>query len=95
MDKMTDREVLQELAARPIGSLELEAEANRLAHCPNGKPSPELAETIHRTRKIWLPQGKRSAVEANRKAARLAAEAQIDLEDAVAAAGGNRGGCRQ
>ena len=94
-DGMSDREVLQELAAKPIGSAELQDEAQRIAHlAANGaKPhmTPELRETIDRTRKIWLPQGKRSAAEANRKAALAAREAQIDLEDAVEAAGGQRG----
>jgi hypothetical protein len=75
--EVTTREVLQELAAKPLGSPELQIEANRLV--PGEKPAGELAETIHRTRKIWLAS--REAFHAR----------QIDLEEAVEAAGGHRG----
>jgi hypothetical protein len=98
MTQVSDREILQELAAKPIGNEALQEEAQRVAHIAanGGRPhiSAELRETIDRTRKIWLPQGKRSAAEANKRAAEAAAAVQIDLEDAVEKAGGKRGGAR-
>jgi hypothetical protein len=85
-----DREQLQYLTEQPLGAPHLQAEADRIAHA-NGavKPSGELKATIKRTAKIWLPQGKRPPV---RGACNEPTAEQTDIEDAVEAAGGKRGG---
>jgi hypothetical protein len=85
-----DREQLQFLAEQRIGAPHLQAEADRIAHT-NGavRPSGELKETIKRAAKRWLPLGKRPLTvgACNEPAAK-----QTDIEDAVEAAGGKRGG---
>jgi len=75
MNAVPTRDELFEMAARPIGA-------------PGEKPRSAAA----RTSKIWLPAGKRSATSADAKSARAEfRERQIDLEDAIEAAGGQRG----
>ena len=86
-----DREQLQFLADQPIGAPHLQEEAER----SNGiiPPSEELKATCKRISKKWLPLGKRIPSRADVRAAEQAFYAnQIDLEDAVEAAGGKRGG---
>jgi len=57
--------------------------------------APEALEAGRRASKKWLPEGKRSTSSREAKEARQAFyEQQIDLEDAVEAAGGQRGGAR-
>lgn len=86
-EQVSDRELLRELAAQPIGSRDLDQFKDA-----NGYITvPEAVEAGKRAKKIWLPSGKRSAADANRAAAKRAREAQIDIEDAVEAAGGERG----
>lgn len=99
MTEVTTREILQELAEKPIGSEELAAEANNVAYlaAKGGRPkvSAELRGAIDRTCKKWLPQGRRTVSRAEAKAAEQVFYAnQIDLEDAVQAAGGTRGSLR-
>lgn len=89
MEKASTRDVLQELTSTPIGSPELQTEADRIAH-RGIKPSGELKETIKRAAKIWLPQGRKP--NRPRAACNEPAAEQIDLEDAVEKAGGRRGG---
>ena len=98
MEQATTRDVLDELAASPtvrtsaaspIGSPELQEEADRKAY-KGEKPSPALKQTIKRTAKIWLPQGKKAARAGG--ACNEPDAKQIDIEDAVEAAGGKRGG---
>lgn len=89
--QVTDREILQELAERPIGGPECKIEfiGGEL------RPNWEAKEASERARKVWLPAGKKTI---SRKDAAERAEAfyanQIDLEDAVTAAGGERGSLR-
>lgn len=87
------------LAARPIGSRALEQEAKDAfyheQHGGRASLSPELRETVKRTSQRWLPAGKKSAADANRRAHDDAMARQTDLEDAVEQAGGTRGGPRQ
>lgn len=53
------------------------------------------SEVARRATKLWLPEGKRSASTREAKAARDEIRSrQIDLEDAVEAAGGQRGALR-
>lgn len=88
---MIDRETLFEMAAEPIGSPKLMAEADHIAHTMI-KPSPELREAAQRANKRWLPEGKIAASSLMSKEAEAAFYAnQTDLEDAVEAAGGERG----
>lgn len=63
MTNVSTREILQQLANRPIGGPEIMAEAERLLNDPNTKPSAALKEAAHRANKLWLPQG-RKAVQA-------------------------------
>lgn len=86
---MIDRETLFEMAAEPIGSPKLMAEADHIAHTMI-KPSPELREAAQRANKRWLPEGKITASSLMSKEAE-AAFYETDLEDAVEAAGGERG----
>jgi len=88
MEHVSTRDLLQDLASQPIGSPELQAEADRIAHNGN-RPTAELKETIRRTAKIWLPQGKTPP---RRGKCNIETAEQIDIEDAVEAAGGKRGG---
>lgn len=99
MEQVTDRELLWELAQKPIGSPALQAEAQSVAHivASGGTPSvsAELKEAGSRANKKWLPAGKRSTSGPEERAKREAFyERQIDLEEAVEAAGGKRGGPR-
>jgi len=96
MTQVTDREILQELAERPIGGRELQAqiEAN-LSRLQRGsmKPTFEMKEASERACKKWLPAGKKPTRGPQIAKAEEAFYAnQIDLEDAVEAAGGKRGG---
>jgi hypothetical protein len=79
-EQVTNRELLQELANRPLGEAAIEA-------------GLETSMTIsQRCQKTWLPCGRRSAATPEARAAkREMAERQIDIEDAVEAAGGRRG----
>jgi hypothetical protein len=93
---MIEREELFALAAKPIGSPELCREADNLKAAQERgvrvKPTGELAETIKRTSKLWLPEGKTSANSTEARAAERELKAlNYDLEDAVEAAGGDRG----
>lgn len=81
-----DRVTLQDLANQPIGGKHLQEEAERKVHTEE-KRSPELVATCKRASKIWLPEGKTPPRQ--RKAEPSAA--QIDIEDAIEAAGGTRG----
>ena len=87
-DEATERDVLELLAGEPIGSPDLQ-------NHPLGKTGnvrPEVKDAARRASKIWLPRGRlpaRPPGECNVKGAQ-----QIDLEDAVVAAGGERGGRR-
>lgn len=90
------REELFEMAAEPIGSPDLQryADANREAFARGAlKPSPELKEAGERACKKWLPGGKKSPVSVESREAEQAFYARnFDIEDAVEAAGGQRGG---
>jgi len=91
--EVSTRDLLQELAAKPIGSPELFEEACRKG-LTREKVSAELAETVLRTSKKWLPAGKRAPTTPESRARQKElASLQIDLEDAVEAAGGQRGRC--
>jgi hypothetical protein len=91
MEQVSSRDVLQDLAEQPIGSAKLQAEADRIAHAKGAvRPTGELKETIKRTAKLWLPQGKRPA--RSRTACNEPEAQQTDIEDAVEAAGEKRGG---
>lgn len=83
--------VLKALAEEPIGSKALQA---RLPSNGQGHVPPEAKEAARRASKIWLPEGKRStnSVETRQAKEEFFAR-QVDLEDAVEAAGGRRGGC--
>jgi len=97
MTQVSTRELLQELTELPIGSPELQVEADATARAraqmgKSVKPSPKLQETIDRAAKKWLPQGKRRVSREEAIAATRAFYAnQTDIEDAVEAAGGKRG----
>lgn len=83
--QVTDREILQELADRPIGGAGIPA-------CSGPNFAPEAIEAARRASGIWLPMGKRSAATPELKARKKELrEAQIDIEDAIEAAGGHRG----
>ena len=96
MTQVTDREILQEMLERPIGSPRLQAEIE--ANLPrlqreSLKPTWEMREAAQRASKKWLPAGKKPTRTPEIKAAEEAFYAkQIDIEDAVEAAGGSRGG---
>jgi hypothetical protein len=92
MERVSTRNLLQELADAPIGSPELQDEADRIAHAKGAvKPSAELTEAIKRASKLWLPQGRHPA---RRGACNEPAAEQIDIEDAVESAGGKRGSAK-
>lgn len=88
-EQVSDREILRELAARPIGG--------EGARCWQKAPhvwdaNDEAREAAKRAGKTWLPAGKRSASSKEEREYRKAfREQQIDLEDAVEQAGGQRG----
>lgn len=84
-----DRVTLQGLANQPIGGKHLQEEAERKAHTEE-KRSPELVATCKRASKIWLPEGKTSPKQRNL----VDPTTQIDIEDAIEAAGGQRGGAK-
>jgi hypothetical protein len=86
MGQVSTREMLQELADLPIGSPELQAQPLD----KNGRVKPEVKEVAKRIAKIWLPQGKRPP--RPRKTCNDPEAQQTDIEDAVEAAGGKRGG---
>lgn len=88
MEQVSTRDLLQELAQQPIGSRELQAQPPR---DENGNVKPEVKEAAHRASKVWLPQG-RKASRTTPAERREFAERQTDIEDAVEAAGGRRGG---
>lgn len=90
MNAVPTRDELFEMAARPIGDPELFGLAKNLL--PGQKPHPEVVEASKRACKLWLPAGKKSAVNVEAKEVRAEFDArQIDLEDAVESAGGQRG----
>jgi hypothetical protein len=94
MEQATTRDLLDDLAKSRLGSPALQEEADRVARSQGGaQPSAELKETIKRTAKKWLPQGKRTVSRAEAQAAAAAFNSkQTDIEDAVERAGGKRGG---
>lgn len=91
MEQVTDREILQELADRPIGGPECEITFDR----GEWKANAAAKEASDRARKIWLPAGKKPtrgpAVKEREDAIKAS---QTDLEDAVEQAGGERGKLR-
>jgi len=88
--QVTDRELLQDLAARPLGTPELQKLASQ--YSPDQTPPPELREVSKRCSKVWLPAGKRSSRgRGEREAEQSFYARQTDIEDAVEAAGGVRG----
>jgi hypothetical protein len=88
MERASTRDILQSLADQPIGSPELQFEADRVHEQQGLKPSAALIETKKRATKLWLPQGKKSSV---RGACNDPSAVQTDIEDAVAERGGHRG----
>jgi hypothetical protein len=63
-----------------------------LTEYPIGGDSCSSAEAARRANKVWLPAGKRSANSREVRATQQELRAkQIDIEDAVEAAGGERG----
>jgi hypothetical protein len=90
MNAVPTREELFEMAARPIGSPDVQALAK--AVLPGAKPPAEVVEAARRASKLWLPAGKTSAntIEAREAEAVIRAR-NFDLEDAVEEAGGKRG----
>ena len=73
---------VHDLVLLPIGSSAAQSQ-------PTGQ---EARDYSRRASKIWLPRGKKSASTSEAKVRRAAQAAQqIDLEDAVEAAGGRRG----
>jgi formate-dependent phosphoribosylglycinamide formyltransferase (GAR transformylase) len=85
MGQVSTREVLQELAAKPIGIPE------EMGTHDNGY-TEACREAAQRAQKIWLPAGKRPILSPEGKAHVAALnESQTNLEDAVEAAGGERG----
>lgn len=87
---MIGRDELFALAAAPLGSPEIMAKADALTF--GAKAPPEVAAISKRASKVWLPEGK-SSVNTNvaREAEREMRARNFDIEDAIAAAGGNRG----
>lgn len=86
--QVTDREILEELAARPIGHRDLDVHKDSLGHISH----PDAIEAAQRANKKWLPQGKAPATSPESRARQAALKAaQTDIEDAVEAAGGTRG----
>lgn len=87
---MISREELFELAASPLGSKEMQQEADRY---PIGAKGPGyIADVARRCSKKWLPEGKKPVNGREIREAEAAAKAlNFDIEDAIAAAGGSRG----
>lgn len=83
MEQVSIREVLQQLAELPIGSPELQK--NPLDK--NGNK-----EAAKRCTKLWLPQGRKPP--RPRGTCNAPDAQQTDIEDAVEAAGGKRGGTK-
>lgn len=82
------REELFEMARAPIGDRSIQPADNPSAHCG----SPEAREAAKRAQKLWLPRGKGSPVSREAKEAERELKARnFDLEDAIAARGGERG----
>jgi hypothetical protein len=86
MVEVSTRELLQDLAQQPIGSPELQKEPLD----KNGRIKPEVKEAAKRASKLWLPQGKKPP--RRRSVCNEPTAEQTDIEDAVQAAGGKRGG---
>jgi hypothetical protein len=86
MEQVSTRELLQELASLPIGSPEIQKEPLD----KDGKLKPEAKEAAKRASKLWLPQGRKPA--RRRSVCNDPSAQQTDIEDAVEAAGGKRGG---
>jgi len=79
--------VLAAMVEAPIGDRDLKPDKQGYIH------DPVAVEAGRRAQKIWLPEGKRSTNGREAKEARQAFyKRQVDLEDAVEAAGGRRGG---
>lgn len=88
---MIGRDELFALAAQPIGSAQLQAEAD-FAMNNQRTPPKEVVETAKRAAKVWLPEGKLSAnTTAARDAKKEIRARNYDIEDAIVAAGGHRG----
>lgn len=86
MNAIPTREELFAMAASPIGD-KAALDAGKMC-------AAEKAAAAKRAQKVWLPLGKRSPVSREAKEAeKLIRANQIDLEDAVVAAGGERGRC--
>lgn len=83
---------LQELAEERLGSPEMAARVKRLVETGQKVP-PEAKALARRVAKIFLPQGKRLPKD-DAAAREEFASRQIDLEQAIAAAGGQCGGMR-
>ena len=89
MNAVPSREQLFAMAAEPIGDR---------VRCDAGKmTAEEKAGAAKRASKVWLPWGatNKSATRESRAAQAALRETQIDLEDAIAAAGGERGSVNQ
>lgn len=89
MESPITRDELFALAAKPIGDRELQHAGNN----PEAvMMDPRLTAAAKRASKVWLPLGKQSAnTNAAREAERELKARNFDLEDAIAAAGGERG----
>lgn len=85
---MLTRDELFALAALPIGDREEQDKSNpghRIA-------TPTAIAAAKRAQKIWLPDGKTSALSReSRQAERDAKARNFDIEDAIENAGGKRG----
>lgn len=94
MNAPISREELFELAAKPIGDRAIQQRISAAGGDPFGKiMTPETTQAAKRAQKLWLPHGKQSAnTTAAREAERELKALNYDLEDAVEAAGGTRGG---
>lgn len=88
MKEVSTRELLQDLARLPIGSPDLQKEPLD----KKGNVKPEVKEAAKRASKLWLPQGKKPPPV--RGACNEPTAEQTDIEDAVQAAGGKRGGAK-
>lgn len=87
MEQATSRDMLQMLASEPLGCREFENKPRD----ENGNVRPEIKEVAKRITKRWLPQGRKTS---RRARCNVETAVQTDLEDAVEAAGGKRGGVR-
>lgn len=88
MEQLSRDEIFA-LAAAPIGGAELREKCGGgLVHVAD----PEAIAAAKRASKIWLPRGKSSAnTNAAREVEREAKARNFDIEDAIEAAGGQRG----